>query len=429
MFRIPAFFCLLFFIPAIVFSQRTVQGKVVNAASKEPVAGSSVFISNTSFGTVTNRDGYFEIAGIPSGKYDLIISSVGYETSVYSFSSDQLPLKLRVEMQVKVKELANVTIEPSVEEGWDKWGKVFQDNFVGQTPNAKQCKIKNESSIRFRYYRKSNRLVAYSDDPIILENKALGYIIKYQLEDFEINYKTNTTLFVGYPFFEEIDKKRKGLQRRWQKSRDKAYYGSMMHFMRAIYNNKLADEGYEVRRMVRRPNLEKQRIRKIYRPVKKMTIGSVNITSNSGKGLPVLSTQDTLQKDSSGYYQRVLSQEDNLDTYGRELLTADSLIVEQQEELKALFFNDYLYITYKREVEDEEYLLYYNERRKPTFQRSYIWLQNQQAIAIDPNGSYFPPQEIFSMSYWGWNEKMSNLLPLDYKPYAEAADLKSAIRQ
>jgi hypothetical protein len=160
-----------------------------------------------------------------------------------------------------------------------------------------------------------------------------------------------------------------------------------------------------------------------------MTIGSVNITSNSGKGLPVLSTQDTLQKDSSGYYQRVLSQEDNLDTYGRELLTADSLIVEQQEELKALFFNDYLYITYKREVEDEEYLLYYNERRKPTFQRSYIWLQNQQAIAIDPNGSYFPPQEIFSMSYWGWNEKMSNLLPLDYKPYAEAADLKSAIRQ
>jgi hypothetical protein len=253
MFRIPAFFCLLFFIPAIVFSQRTVQGKVVNAASKEPVAGSSVFISNTSFGTVTNRDGYFEIAGIPSGKYDLIISSVGYETSVYSFSSDQLPLKLRVEMQVKVKELANVTIEPSVEEGWDKWGKVFQDNFVGQTPNAKQCKIKNESSIRFRYYRKSNRLVAYSDDPIILENKALGYIIKYQLEDFEINYKTNTTLFVGYPFFEEIDKKRKGLQRRWQKSRDKAYYGSMMHFMRAIYNNKLADEGYEVRRMVRRP--------------------------------------------------------------------------------------------------------------------------------------------------------------------------------
>lgn len=429
MFRIPAFFCLLFFIPAVVFSQRTVQGKVVNAGTKEPIAGSSVFISNTSFGTVTNKDGNFEIPDIPPGKYDLIISSVGYETSVYSFSADQLPLKLRVEMQVKIKELENVTVEPSLEEGWDKWGKVFLDNFVGQTPNAKQCRIRNESSIRFRYYRKSNRLVAYSDDPIILENKALGYIIKYQLEDFEVNYKTNTTIYVGYPLFEEIDKTRKGLQRRWQRNRDKAYYGSMMHFMRSVYNNKLADEGYEVRRMVRKPNLEKQRIRKIYRPTR-LTIGStVKITSNNGRALPVLAAQDTLQKDSSEYYQRILAQEDNIDTYGRELLTADSLIIEQQGDLKALFFTDYLYVTYKRELEDEEYLLYFNERRQPTFQRSYIWLQNQQAIAIDPNGTYMPPQEVFSMSYWGWNEKMSNLLPLDYKPYTEATDLKPAMKK
>ncbi len=423
--KIPAFLCLLFFVPLTLLSQRTIQGRVVTASGKEPVAGGSVFISNTSYGTVTSKDGYFEIADIPPGKYDLIISSVGYETNVYSFSTDQLPLKLRVELEVKVRELQNVVVEPSVEEGWDKWGKVFLDNFVGQTPNARQCKIKNEGSIRFRFYRKSNRLVAYSDDQIVLENKALGYIIKYQLEDFEVNYKTNTTLFVGYPLFEEIDKKRKGLQRRWQKNRDKAYYGSMMHFMRAVYNNKLAAEGYEVRRMVRKPNLEKQRIKKIYRPVR--LTGAVKISGSNGKLLTV-SSQDSLSTDSSEYYQRVLSQNDNIDTYGRDTLTADSLVIEQKGELKAIYFDDYLYVTYKRELEDEEYLLYYSERRKPTFQRSYIFLQNHQLIAIDPNGSYFPPQEIFSMSYWGWNEKMSNLLPLDYKPYAEVSDLRTGIK-
>jgi len=419
MFRIPAFFCLLLFIPLSLLSQRTIQGRVVAASNKEPVPGSSVFISNTSYGTVTSKDGSFEIADIPPGKYDLIISSVGYETNVYSFSTDQLPLKLRVELEVKVRELQNVVVEPSVEEGWDKWGKVFLDNFVGQTPNARECKIKNESSIRFRYYRKSNRLVAYSDDPIILENKALGYIIKYQLEDFEINYKTNATFFVGYPLFEEIDKKRKGLQRRWQKSRDKAYYGSMMHFMRTLYNNKLAEEGYEARRMVRSPNLEKERVRKIYRPGR-----FVRVSSNGSSPSQVIPVQDSLSKDSADYYQRVMSQKDNIDTYGRDILTADSLIIEQQGELKVLYFDDYLYVTYKRELEDEEYLLYYNERRTPTFQRSYIFLQNHQAIAIDANGSYFPPQEVFSMSYWAWNEKVSNLLPLDYKPYAEAPGIR-----
>lgn len=424
MFKIPAFFCLLFFIPLMLLSQRTIQGRVVTASGKEPVAGGSVFISNTSYGTVTSKDGYFEIADLPPGKYDLIISSVGYETSVYSFSTDQLPLKLRVELEVKIRELQNVVVEPSVEEGWDKWGKVFLDNFVGQTPNARQCKIKNEGSIRFRFYRKSNRLVAYSDDQIVLENKALGYIIKYQLEDFEVNYKTNTTLFVGYPLFEEIDKKRKSLQHRWQKNRDKAYYGSMMHFMRAVYNNKLTAEGYEVRRMMRKPNLEKQRIKRIYRPLR--LTGTVKISGSNGKPLTIPS-QDSLSTDSSEYYQRVLSQNDNIDTYGRDTLTADSLVIEQQGEFKVLYFDDYLYVTYKRELEDEEYLRYYNERRARTFQRSYIFLQNHQGIAIDPNGSYFPPQEVFSMSYWGWNEKISNLLPLDYKPYAEVSNLRIGI--
>lgn len=422
MFRIPAFFCLLLFIPLTMLSQRTIQGKIVAASNKEPIAGSSVFITNTSYGTVTSKDGSFEITDIPPGKYDLIISSVGYETNVYSFNTDQLPLRIRVEMEVKVRELQNVVVEPSVEEGWDKWGKVFLDNFVGQTPNAKDCKIKNESSIRFRYYRKSNRLVAYSDDPIILENKALGYIIKYQLEDFEINYKVNSTSFVGYLLFEEIDKKRKGLQRRWQKNRDKAYYGSKMHFMQALYNNKLTEEGYEVRRMVRRPNLEKQRVRKIYRP------GSfIRISSNGSSPSQVVPAGDSLSKDSADYYRRVLSQKDDIDTYGRDILTADSLIVGQEGGFKLLYFDDYLYITYKQELEDEGYLLYYNERRAPTFQRSYIFLQNHQVVAIDANGSYFPPQELFSMSYWAWDEKVSSLLPLDYKPYAEAPDIRKKL--
>ncbi|MET0464403.1 MAG: carboxypeptidase-like regulatory domain-containing protein [Chitinophagaceae bacterium] len=428
MYKIPAFFCFILFLAGSVAAQRTISGTVVNVSTQEPIPGSSVFISNTSFGTVTTKDGAFQLSDIPPGKYDLIISSVGYETTVYSFTTDKLPTRIKVELQQKVRELANVTVEPSVEEGWDRWGQVFMTNFVGQTPNAKQCRIKNEKSIRFRYYKKSNRLVAYSDEPIILENKALGYIIKYQLEDFEINYKTKVTYFAGYPLFEEIEKSRKGLQRRWQRSRDKAYYGSMMHFMRSVYNNTLADEGFEVRRMVRTPNLEKERARKLYRPASLSgpsgTKGKMNMISIGKAGItavPQGAAVDTFRfaADSNDYYRSVLSQEDHIDTYGRHLLTADSIVIEQQGDYKAVFFEDYLYITYKHELEDPGYLLFHNEQRKPFYQRSHIWLQNRNAIAIDANGSYFPPQEVFSMSYWGWGEKIANLLPLDYKPYEE----------
>ena len=355
---------------------------------------------------VSDRQGEFELKDIPVGKHDLIVSSIGYETNVFSFDAGQLPLQVKMEMRVKVRELQNVTVEPSVEEGWDKWGRLFTDNFVGNIPNGLQCKIKNQKAIRFRYYKKSNRVIAYADEPVILENKALGYKISYQLEDFEVNFKSGATYFAGYPFFEEMEKNKK----KWQRNREKSFQGSMMHFMRSLYHDKLASEGFEVRRMVRVPNSEKERVKKIYLP----SLNNRTITFN-GDSISV-NRPDSLSKDSMDYYDRVMQQKDYTEIYSPALLTADSLVAQIDGNYKVIFFTDYLYITFKKETEDKEYLLFHHERRSPTFQRSYIWLTNLNPIAIDANGSYYPPQEIFSMSYWGWEEKMANMLPLDYEP-------------
>jgi hypothetical protein len=394
------------------FSQQTIKGRVIAATSGAPVAGSSVFISNTSKGTTADKEGRFEITNVPFGKHELVVSSIGYETNVFSFSSDQLPLQLRVELTLKVKELQNVTVEPSVEEGWDKWGKLFTDNFVGQTPNALNCKIKNEKAIRFRFFKKSNRVIAYSDEPVILQNKALGYIISYQLEEFEVNFKTGATLFAGYPLFEDIDKSGKGRQQRWQRNRDKAYYGSMMHFMYCLYHDSLQEQGFEVRRMRKEPNTEKQRVKAVYRRTRvvKTGLNGVSVITSNKDSLLASST------DSVEYYERILQQDDYKEIYGREILKADSIVLETNPNYKSIFFTDYLYITYKNEIEDEAYILFHRERRSRTYQRSYITLANQNPIVIDKNGNYYPPQEVFSMAYWGWSEKMADFLPIDYKP-------------
>lgn len=411
MLKVPAILFILLFASLRVLSQHTIKGSVVNATNGEPLPGSSVFISNSSIGIVSDKQGRFELGNIPAGKHELVVSSIGYETNVFSFSAEQLPLQLRIEMEVKVRELQNVTVEPSVEEGWDKWGKMFTDNFIGSIPNATDCKIKNQKAIRFRYYKKSNRVIAYADEPVILENKALGYKVSYQLEDFEVNFKTGSTAFAGYPFFEEIDKERKGLQKRWHRNREKAFYGSMIHFMRSLYYNQLSQNGFEVRRMVRIPNEEKERVKKIFKPVR-INSGPVKI---SGGSAPVNHLSD-LPKDSTEYYQRVMQQKDYEEVYGTALLTADSLIINTEGAYKIFFFPDYLYITYKNEIEEKAYIDFHHEQRTPVFQRSYIWLTNHNSIAIDANGSYYPPQEIFSMAYWGWDEKIANMLPLDYKP-------------
>jgi CarboxypepD_reg-like domain len=406
----------LFLNAGFAFSQPEITGKVVASANAVPVPGCSVFISNTAKGTVSDKNGYFELNDIPPGKHELVVSSIGYETSVYPFSAEQLPLKLRIELEVKVKELQNVTVEPSVEEGWNKWGKLFTDNFIGNTPNALHCKIKNEKAIRFRFYKKSNRVVAYADEPVILENNAFGYRISYQLEQFEVNFKTRVALFFGYPLFEEMVTNRRGQQEKWKRNRDKAYYGSIMHFMRSLYIDSLAQQGFEVRRMVKIPNEEKERVKKIYHPV------SLVRTSRANGVTVVTSQSDQLLKtapDSLEYYERIMRQDDFKEVYGLSLLTADSLIIRVEGACKILFFTDYLYVTYKKEMEEEDYIRYHGENRTPTFQRSYLTIPDLNPVEIDENGNYTPPQEILTSAYWGWSEKMADFLPVDYKPSAE----------
>ncbi|MDZ4796380.1 MAG: carboxypeptidase-like regulatory domain-containing protein [Bacteroidota bacterium] len=406
-------------VPAILFfmtlpftgsSQRTIKGRVVNAATGTAVPGSSVFIANTSKGTVSNSAGTFELNDVPAGKHELIISSIGYETNVFSFHDEQLPLQLKIELTIKVKELENVTVEPSLEEGWDKWGRVFMENFVGKTANGDQCRIKNEKAIRFRYFKKSKRLIAYCDEPLLLENKALGYVIKYQLEDFEMNFEEKTIFFLGYSFFEPISNEGKGRQQKWEKKREEAYNGSILHFMRSVYTNRLLEEGFNVRRMKKNFNAEKQRVKNLYRTSRLVRSGTLNgVIIEEVNNDPAL-----FPRDSINYYESVMRQEDYVETYGHDLLSADSLVIDSTETLRVLHFNEYLFITYTKEKEEDEYVRLQFPERKASFQRSSVTLLGNQLISFEQNGNYFDPRNFFTSGYWGWGEKMANSLPLEY---------------
>src|SRR6266700_757892 len=131
--------------------KNSISGKVINAVSSAPVPNASVFISNTSRGTISHVDGSFILSGITSGTYELVISSIGFTTVVYPFSGDKLPLQVKIILSPKATELDSVVVEPYVEEGWDKWGKFFTENFIGTSEVAQSCTIKNYTTIRFRF--------------------------------------------------------------------------------------------------------------------------------------------------------------------------------------------------------------------------------------------------------------------------------------
>src|SRR5882757_10863986 len=94
-------FLLMYVLPVVAGwgqSGNPLSGKVTDASNGQPLAGCSVFINSTSLGTVTAADGTFLLKTFPRGRYDLIISSIGYSTYVLHLKGDSLPPELNVRL-------------------------------------------------------------------------------------------------------------------------------------------------------------------------------------------------------------------------------------------------------------------------------------------------------------------------------------------
>ncbi len=402
-------FFAIWLIPSSILAQQTLKGRVLAADTKQPIHLANVFLSNTSIGTVTNAEGYFTIEHFPQGRYDVVVSCIGYESFVTTIQSAQLPKTIDINLVPKVNILQEVIVEPYEKNGWDKYGKFFLDNFVGTSAFAKECKLKNPETIRFRYNKKENILRAFADEPIILENKALGYILKYDLKTFEYNYSTRIFYFQGYPLFEEMETGRKRLQERWENRRADAYYGSLMHFMRSLFRNQLIQEGFETRKLIKISEEEKKRVRTLYNK-RAYTNGVGNIVVNDsilGQG----------NADSAAYYRKVMRQPEKMNVLIDKVLPGDSIAFAIDSLTAGLYFEDHLQVIYLYKQVPDEYVQANGlsvRAKSPVV--SEIFLTRKNTIAVLSNGSYYEGIDLISSGYWGWWEKLATMLPYDYKP-------------
>jgi hypothetical protein len=403
--------CLL--LPLALFAQdkNIIEGKTVQRSTGAPIPNASVFISGSSLGTISDPAGNFRLSGIPAGNFELIISSVGFTTVVHPFGSENLPLKLDVRMEPKVVELGEVTVEPFDPNGWRNWGKFFLDNFIGTSNASKRCRIVNQKALRFRFNEKKGILTVVADEPLIIVNNYLGYTLQYQLEEFTWVRSEGAVLFVGYSLFREMSDSTDRSHQRYTSRRNETYGGSMTHFMRSLYHDRLAEEGFELRKMARVRNYEKDRVRNVMASQQRGNISSGGVT--------VIKLGIKPSEDSLTYYRKIMQQPDQLDQVGIDLLDGKDVLQDGGDSTKLLKFSDYLRITYKKSREEPEYVRYRGLRRAPENPISTIYLIHESGLSIEPNGYYYPPQIIFSLDYWGWSEKISHMLPIGFGPTAE----------
>lgn len=243
--------CLVFILPASLFSQDkingAIQGKVTDLETKEPLINAAVFLENTTYGTATDFTGSYEIVNVDPGSYHLIVSMVGFEIKripVKILKGDHLELKVKLKQKPVVLGQINVTGE--VPDEWNEYIEVFKREFIGSGKFSGDVKLLNPEVINFRKDENTKELKAFTDSTIILENKALGYKLFIILETF--SYQISGLVdYRAHVRFQELKAEDEDEMAGWKENRRYCYLGSSRHFFNSLINKRLFDEGFGVK--------------------------------------------------------------------------------------------------------------------------------------------------------------------------------------
>jgi len=399
------------------FSQKTIKGKVIIEETGKPLASVSVYLNNTSKGTVTDEQGIFRISNVPEGKFRLVASYVGYETNVKLINTRDLPEEIILSLKPKPIDLKGIDVKLPDPLGWTKWGKLFTDIFIGTNANSIRCELKNPEALKFRL-GEDNRLIVYANEPIRITNDALGYEISYKLEEFEYDLSSKTIIYNGYAFFKDLALSHPRKAAKWEENRKTTYQGSLLHFMRTFFVNKLDAEGFEMRSLGKISNPEKDRAKEVFRIHKDSLI--VDTTDNKEEfifdqfGTPRAVSKSMNSKDSTAYFRKALRLPDSVISH--QMVLADSIGFAADSATAGLYFRDSLEVSYKLKGIPDKYRRLSKKHLKETFPVSQFVFVNKKPVFVLGNGYYYGPYDLKITGFWAWWETMSTLLPYDYFP-------------
>lgn len=400
LFSLVLCFCTL--TPGNSFSQAifSVSGSVLEENGK-PVYGAQVFLNGTAKSTVSSQTGNYTLSGLTPGSYELVVSLLGYKTVSKTLKVENADQRIDITLQFSVVALKEVIVQPDPHR--EQNFEVFKENFLGRSANSRECRIVNPEVLNITFDPQTRILEADSGgDFVIIENKALGYLVKYLILQFSIDFQSNNLVYEGKTAYQDL-KGSASRKRRWQQARVKTYNGSAQHFLAAVYHNKVYEEGYTVNKLIRVPNADRPSDSMINANIRRLSAGrTVRIGKND-------SVDFWIAKRKLPRVNQYLIKGD---------IRTDSMVTTYSTTTKKLRFDNYLYVTYTREREPIEFSslrkTYPRPLDQPNHQVSVVSLKTR-ATEIDSRGNPLSPLDLFYEGYWAF-EKVADLLPSDYLP-------------
>lgn len=382
---------IFFFIISISYCQIKLEGIVENAENQTPIPYAMVFLTNTSIGTVSDSVGRFTLE-IPEGKHELIIKILGHKTLNFEFDRNDLQKRLyRFQLVANDMVLNELEVNSIRDKAWYNNLEIFKRYFIGTSSNSFKTTLKNPFKLILDDQTIPKSLLAKANEALEIENKNLGYDISYVLQTFEYSRADFKVFYGGYAFFTADTTLSKRKQRQVDKKRENAYNGSSMHFLRAVYHNRVSEEGFLVKRLKKIPNINRPDDAELNA-----------IAENFRTGRP---TPYTFEE-----YTRLRKLPKTIDVLDENPIDLSNFIEESEDGKRILKFEDYLQVIYQKAKPDQNF----PNPNNYTMQESLIHFLNGE-IDIYENGSYFPPFDLLFEGYMGW-VKIGDMLPLDYYP-------------
>ncbi len=347
-------------IPAV-----TLQGNVTDEESGEPLPGAHVFIASSMKGTTTDEEGRYVLGDVPVGALRLYVSMIGYEPQARDILLRTGATRIfDFVLTPAVVEIGEIVVEAKRDKNWKRRLERFTRLFVGETPNADQTVITNPEVLDFK--SSGGEFRALAAEPLIIENRALGYRVRYFLKEFVA--EPTRTRYDGEPLYEEMAPSSEEAALEWEANRKAAFIGSFRHFLLALLAGQVEEQGFNT---YARTVMGQGRF------------GEMPGNPTAGNRFPI-EPQDLLR-------------------------------AGEADGERTLDFDGFVEIIYRGELEDESYIAWSGDNwRRPKYQTSWIRLERGPTI-IDYKGDVLDPYGVTFYGYLAF-ERVADEVPKEFRP-------------